>query len=94
MCSKYWNLYTQIKCPKCNKQGRWNLQTHFMGDDGSCVNEYKLGEKVKELKVVSVLLDGKNDDFIGGCPHCEKFFDLGANIVKGRVEKVYILKTE
>lgn len=81
-----------MKCPKCGKQGMWNLQTHFMGDFGSCVNEYKLGEKVEELKGVSVLLDGKNDDFIGDCPHCGKFFDLGANIIKGRVEKVFILK--
>lgn len=92
MCSKYWNLNTNIKCPKCGKQSMWNLQTHFMGDDGSCVNEYKLGEKVKELKGVSVLLDGKNDDFIGSCPQCEKFFDFGSNIVKGRVNKVFILK--
>lgn len=91
MCSQYWNLNTKVKCPNCGKTRVWNLQTHFMGDIGSCVNEYKLGEKVDELDTVSVVLDGTNDDFIGDCPNCDKFFDFGAEIVEGKVERVFIL---
>lgn len=62
-----------------------------MGDYGSCLNEYKLNEKVEELKGVSVVLDGRVDDFIGDCAYCGKFFDLGAEIKDGRVEKVFLL---
>lgn len=91
MCSQYWTLNAKIKCPKCQKGNIWDLQTHFMGDVGSCVNVYELGEKVEELKGISVLLDGKVDDFIGDCPKCGEFFNLGANIVNGSVEKVFIL---
>lgn len=94
MCSQYWNLYTNIICPKCERKSKWNLQTHFMGDFGSCVNHYKLGEKVDELKGVDVLLDGRIDDFIGDCPKCGNYFDFGANIVKGKAERVFILNNK
>ncbi|KKQ41849.1 MAG: hypothetical protein US60_C0028G0004 [Microgenomates group bacterium GW2011_GWC1_37_8] len=92
MCSMYWNLNTKLKCPNCGKSSLWNLQTHFLGDYGSCLNEYKLKEKVNELSNTSVTLDGKNDNFIGDCPNCDKFFDLGAEIVDGKVEKVFFTK--
>lgn len=92
MCSQYWNLNTQITCPHCNKTDVWNLQTHFMGDFGSCINEYSLGEKVAELGDMSVTLDGKLDSFIGECESCEKFFDFGAKIVKGKVMTVWQLE--
>lgn len=70
----------------------WNLQTHFMGDFGSCVNEYKLGAPVTELNGVSLNLDGKIDDFIGDCPKCGAFYEFGAYIVKGAVKEVYALQ--
>lgn len=92
MCASYWNLDTKIKCPNCCKVGKWNLQTHFMGDFGSCINFYKLGQTIPELKGITVTLDGKIDDFIGDCPSCDKLFDLGGAIVDGRVEKVYIMQ--
>lgn len=63
-----------------------------MGDFGSFQNNYKLGEKVAELKGVTVLLDGSIDDFIGDCDNCGSFFDIGAKILDGRVAKVFILK--
>ena len=91
MCSKYWNLNTQIICPRCKTKEVWNLQTHFMGNFGSCTNEYSLGEQVVELGKTSITLDGKNDDFIGDCPRCDNLFDFGAKIVKGRVIKVWML---
>lgn len=94
MRTKYWNLNTRIKCPNCGKNSMWNLQTHFMGDFGSCLNEYKLNEKVKELGNISVTLDGKNDDFIGSCDYCDKYYDFGADIKESRVEKVYLLQNQ
>lgn len=68
------------------------MQTHFMGDFGSCINRYKLGETVPELKRVSVILDGENDDLIGDCPSCDAFFNFGAEINKGKVTKLFVLK--
>lgn len=92
MCGMYWNLNTKIKCPACGKTTLWNLQTHFMGDLGSCGHNYKLNQKIHELKGVNVVLDGRIDDFIGDCEKCERLFDVGAEIVKGKVVKVWILK--
>lgn len=94
MCSRYWNLNTKLKCPYCGKASLWNLQTHFMGDFGSCLNEYKLNEKVDELKGTTITLDGKIDDFIGDCTYCNKFFDLGAVIKEGKVKRVYFLQNQ
>lgn len=92
MCASYWHLKAMMTCPSCGKTTTWDLQTHFMGYGGSCGHEYTVGEKVDELEGVSVLLDGRIDDFIGDCPHCETLFDLGAEIVKGRVKRVFILR--
>lgn len=88
----YWTLYAKVKCPKCGNTKTWDLQTHFMGYMGSCQHYYKIGKKVDELESVSVVLDGKIDDFIGDCPSCDAMFDLGAEIIDGKVGKVFILK--
>ncbi len=92
MCAMYWNLDTKMKCPGCGKTTLWNLQTHFMGDWGSYNHVYKLGEEVPELEGVDVLLDGRIDDFNGECEKCGRLFDVGAKIVKGKIERVWILK--
>lgn len=92
MCSMYWNLITKMKCPECGKITLWNLQTHFMGSVGSYINNYKLGDKVPELKGVSITLNDKIDDFNGDCENCGKFFDVGAKIIDGRVEEVFVIK--
>lgn len=91
MCSAYWNLKTKLKCPKCSNETVWDLQTHFMGEPGSCINEYELGQKVNELKKVTVSLNGNDEGFCGSCPDCKKFFDLGAEINKGIVKKVFFV---
>lgn len=88
MCSQYWNLKAKLTCPSCGKSKMWEVQTHFMGDYGSCLNYYKLGEKIEELGNMTITLDGKLDDFIGQCSTCGKFFDLGAEIIDGKVEKL------
>lgn len=92
MCASYWNLATKMTCPACGKISTWNLQTHFMGYLGSCEHYYKLGEKVHELDGLTVLLDGKTDDFNGDCDECGRFFDVGAEVIHGKVKKVWILR--
>ena len=92
MCSQYWNLNIDLTCPKCGKKSEWNLQTHFMGQIGSCVNYYTLDQQIVELKGVTVKLNGENDDFIGDCEKCGEFFDLGAEIKKGKVMQVHFLE--
>lgn len=91
MCSLYWNLNTKLTCPDCGKESLWNLQTHFMGDFGSCINKYKLDQKVDELKDVTVSLDGKEEGFCGHCSQCHKFFDFGGEINNGKVTKVFFI---
>ena len=103
MCSRYWNLDTEIVCPKCNKKSIWNLQTHFMGEVGSSGNYYKLEENIPELKNTNIVLDGKNDSFCGDCPKCGTdannanwvLYDFGAEIVDGKVVKIWrLINTE
>ncbi len=60
-----------------------------MGDIVSYANVYELGQRVKELAGANVLLDGRNDDFIGHCPKCRAYFDIGAQIVAGKVTRVF-----
>jgi hypothetical protein len=72
----------------------WTLQTHYMGDFGSYVNHYALGEMVKELAGLSVHFDGKQEGFIGDCPECGAFFDFGADIVGGKVSQVFLATNE
>lgn len=83
MCSAYWTI-TDINftCPSCKEVSVIDLQTHFMGEVGSCSNYYKLFEHVPELRNMSVTLE---DDFIGDCPKCKNFFDFGAEISDGMV---------
>lgn len=63
-----------------------------MGDGGSYNHEYELGEAVDELKGVTVLLDGRIDALTGECPYCEVVFDVGADIVDGKVTRVFPLR--
>jgi hypothetical protein len=92
MCGMYWTLDTEITCPGCQTTGLWNLQTHFMGGPGSYEHRYRLGDRIPELRGVTVLLDGRIDDFNGDCEACGRFFDVGAEIVAGRVERVFIIR--
>ena len=92
MCARYWNLNVKVTCPGCGKRSLWNLQTHFMGDYGSYEHEYNLNEDIPELEGVSVVLDGRIDDFNGDCEECGRFFDVGAEIVKGKVKRVWVIR--
>lgn len=90
MCTEYWNLTADVECPKGHRFTD-ELQTHFMGEGGSCSYHYRLGESVDELQGVSVMLDGRNDDFIGRCPECDEHYYYGAEIIDGRVVRVWLL---
>lgn len=92
MCSMYWNLDTKITCPACRETTVWNLQTHFMGDFGSYSHSYKLDEVVSELEGVTIVLNGKVDDFNGDCEKCGRMFDVGAEITSGKVTRVWVLR--
>lgn len=91
MCSQYWNLTADFVCPKGHMNVGANLQTHYMGEIGSCSNWYKLNEPIPELAGITVTLGvGRVDDLIGDCDTCEKYYDFGARIVNGRVLEVWV----
>ncbi len=93
MCSAYWNLMVELTCPSCGEKGEWELQTHWMGEVGSCLNRYRLGEKVQELAgIMSAAMDGANDSFISNCPSCKQYFDFGGAVKDEAVESVYVLQ--
>ena len=98
MCSAYWNLVSgdapafSMPCGGTSDE----LQTHFMGEAGSCGNYYRVGEPVDELEGISVahLPNDENDQLIGSCrEHNGKHFALfDAEIVEGRVVRVWPLQ--
>ena len=53
MCTAFWHLdIADFACPKCGARSKWNMQTHFKGQAGSCVLHYGLGEPVEDLEGV------------------------------------------
>ena len=95
MCSSYWTLKAVVECPKCHKTQPMEMQTHFMGEPGSCLNTYEMYQLIPELQGVSVELDGRIDDFITTCPlPCYYTFLVGAVIEKGAVVKVWPIEEE
>lgn len=91
MCSAYWNLRASYACPKCGAEIKDDqLQTHFMGEPGSCMNEYQVGDKVDELSGISApSMVAAGDDLIGICDDCDITIDLDAEIVDGQVVRVW-----
>ena len=60
MCSMYWTLTADIACPNCGVVKEQEMQTHWMGEVGSCVNYYQLGQKIEELKgIQAAVADGE-----------------------------------
>ena len=95
MCSSYWTLKAVVECPKCHKTQPMEMQTHFMGEPGSCLNTYEMYQLIPELQGVSVELDGRIDDFITTCPQpCDYTFLVGAIIEKGAVVRVWPIEEE
>ena len=90
MCTEYWNLRADVRCPVGHELSG-DLQTHFMGDGGSCLYHYDMGEPVQELEGITVTLDARNDSLIAECKVCPAFYDFGAEIVEGRVMRVWYM---
>ena len=92
MCTEYWNLKVKVTCPHCGNEHEDALQTHWMGDIGSFLNYYRLGERVSELHGIhDAVLDGINDDFISSCPSCRNWASFGARIKDEAVVEVFLL---
>ena len=86
MCSMYWTLIAEITCPRCKKEQEQEMQTHDFGDSGSCVNYYKIGDKVDELKKVeSGNITGL---FSGECKLCKAEFAVDAKIKDSRIVEI------
>lgn len=82
MCSMYWNLIAEGNAPCGHPIG--NLQTHFMGEAGSCMDYYRLGERIPDLDGFSGALPDE-DLLCGSCDKCGAFYELNATIVDGAV---------
>lgn len=91
MCSAYWNLSAEWTCPACGHVNEdAEIQTHWMGEVGSCMNRYRLGEPVAELAgIADARLPDAGDDFIDQCGGCDVFVDLGGQIKGGAVVAVW-----
>ncbi len=87
MCTMYWNYTTTFICPTCEAAVEDDLQTHFMGEIGSCSNYYTAGERVHELGDFTGELP-TGDEFIGACSFCSTLVELPARISCGKVVSV------
>lgn len=86
MCSMYWTLVAEIVCPKCKIKQEQEMQTHDFGDIGSCVNYYKIGDKVDELRKVK---SGNIAElFSGECSLCKASFVVDAKIKDSQIVKI------
>jgi hypothetical protein len=90
MCSRYWNLTAAFTCPGCASHTEDELQTHWLGVDGSCIDHYRPGEKAFELRgILSAVLDGSFDAFTGYCGECGARVRFGARIVDEAVAEIW-----
>ncbi len=94
MCASYWTLRVKdMDCPKCHKKSDWELQTHFNGGGrgGMCDSYYELNELIIPLHGITMTMDRNQDWFIDSCPKCKVFLDFGADVIDGRVVRVFEL---
>lgn len=94
MCSMYWNLTVPcLICPECGAlEVASDLQTHFMGDVGDCLNYYKIGEQVPNLRNMTGRLSDLGDCFVTNCNKCDAFLDYDGVVEKGVVTGVSLIK--
>lgn len=86
MCSMYWNLNVDGTAP-CGHEINHPLQTHFMGEPGSCVGYYNVGDVVPELEGFTGNLP-EDDRLAGECDECDQFYEFDAVIEQGRVVRL------
>ena len=95
MCTAYWPLYVPTACPACETTEERELQTHFMGEFGSCMNSYKMGDLITELQHWSGDVVPPLNDMITGCynENCEAdTLIYGFHVDNGRVTAVWPIK--
>lgn len=93
MCSQYWNLTADIAAPCGHEVKQANLQTHFMGEYGSCSNYYNLGDQVPELRDYTGFIAGDPDGLIGDCDKCDGWFTVNVEAQAGRVVRVVSIES-
>lgn len=93
MCSMYWTLIAEVTCPSCGTTYEDEMQTHWMGEAGSCVNYYRIGQPIPELAGVATAADAEpysDDAFWTECPKCEWSADLGVEVENGVITRLLI----
>lgn len=91
MCCEYWTLRADYTCPLCGSEEQGELQTHWMGDLGSCLDCYQLGQKVPQLRGIEAATLGADgpEEFISVCRSCHGIIDWGARIENEVVVRVW-----
>jgi hypothetical protein len=76
----YWSLITTFECPCCGATNSdAELQTHWLGDIGSCLNRYRIGDRVAELRgITAAHMEG--DSFVARCSACDCWLSYGAEV--------------
>ena len=73
----YWTLKAPAVCPSCDEVETVEMQTHWMGEVGSCLNTYDLGQPIAELEGFSGWMP-PDESFIARCGKCQTWFDVRA----------------
>ncbi len=75
----------------CGSSEDGELQTHWMGDLGSCLDYFELGAPIPQLRGIEAATLGQDgpDDFISICRLCGGLIDWGARIEDERVVRVW-----
>ena len=94
MSSDYWNLNAEALCPECGSRRMRELRTHWLGEVGSCLNTYTLGQPVLELEsIAAALIDGLGDrHFVDSCVDCRAFLHFGGRVENEAVVEVWPVK--
>ena len=94
MCSMYWTVKAEAPCPECGSRRMRELQTHWLGEIGSCLNVYALGEPVLELEGIrTAVIDGLGDRaFVDSCEDCKAFTHYGGRVEDESIVEVWPIK--
>ena len=95
MCSAFWNLEVPaLICPYCGGKVCENLQTHFRGEIGDCLQNYHIDEKIPNLIGLTGRLAEMGDSLCSVCEDCNHYLDYDAVIRKGIIIGVEFLPDE
>jgi hypothetical protein len=91
MCASYWNLRATVTCPTCATSQLDNLNTHFNGGGagGMCTDYYELNQAIPPLGDLSGTMGSMKEGFNGWCKKCKHGFDVDAELVNGKIIRVW-----